>query len=145
MKFFVAVFVTISCYLNGALAMDCNFGTSKNFLDKVIHTCPRPIIDTSDEEYCCLRSDGDVECCNLYQFVGASIIFFLPYIIGFLILSCICSCICCLCCRRSGGRVYRTGPPLGTVTSERIIIVPSTTMHHAVSPVAYNSSVPLMK
>lgn len=51
--------------------MDCTLGTSKNEIDKFIHTCPRPIIDSSDEEYCCYGHDGDVKCCNLYQFVGA--------------------------------------------------------------------------
>ncbi|XP_054277894.1 uncharacterized protein LOC128996533 isoform X2 [Macrosteles quadrilineatus] len=106
-----------------AQAMDCSLGTSKNVIEQLIRTCPRPLIDSEQESYCCWSPSGDrVTCCNLTDFVFNSISIMLPLIIIGLVVSFIVSCVCCLCCpcccfyrKRSGGRVIRQGPMLVTV------------------------------
>ncbi|XP_054277895.1 uncharacterized protein LOC128996533 isoform X3 [Macrosteles quadrilineatus] len=94
-----------------AQAMDCSLGTSKNVIEQLIRTCPRPLIDSEQESYCCWSPSGDrVTCCNLTDFVFNSISIMLPLIIIGLVVSFIVSCVCCLCCpcccfyrKRSGG------------------------------------------
>uniref|UniRef100_A0A1B6DM20 Uncharacterized protein n=1 Tax=Clastoptera arizonana TaxID=38151 RepID=A0A1B6DM20_9HEMI len=92
--------------------MDCNLGTSKNFIDKFIHTCPR-IFDKPSEEYCCytFNTKGEIDsmsCCDLPDFVISAISnVIIPVIIVIVVISLLCTCVCCLCCKRSrGGSKY---------------------------------------
>ncbi|XP_022189869.1 uncharacterized protein LOC111048270 [Nilaparvata lugens] len=111
MKMLLPIFIAIVTIFHGAVGMDCTLGNSKNAVDKFIHTCPRPIIDGRDEEFCCYSYEGDVKCCDLPEFVVASTFLLLPYIIAFLVISFIISCVCCLCCpfcccyKKRSGRV----------------------------------------
>lgn len=116
-KFFALciTFVVVQV-LHGVNGMDCTLGTSKNVFDKFINSCPRVLIDSPEEEYCCVNAEGEVHCCNIYEFAVTSLTILIPLIIGILIISFIISCICCLCCpfccmykRRSGGRVLQPG------------------------------------
>uniref|UniRef100_A0A1B6DJ44 Uncharacterized protein n=1 Tax=Clastoptera arizonana TaxID=38151 RepID=A0A1B6DJ44_9HEMI len=100
----------VTCMLNKlySTGMDCNLGTSKNFIDKFIHTCPR-IFDKPSEEYCCytFNTKGEIDsmsCCDLPDFVISAISnVIIPVIIVIVVISLLCTCVCCLCCKRSRG------------------------------------------
>ncbi|XP_046484528.1 protein shisa-5 isoform X1 [Neodiprion pinetum] len=113
-RFAVSIVVVI-CLVSVAYGMDCTLGTSDNFIDKFVNSCPRPLIDPSENSYCCPRVDGTVYCCDWAEFTmrtGLGII--VPVVIAVvviisLIVFCI-SCLCCACCpwyrRRHRGTIY---------------------------------------
>uniref|UniRef100_A0A4P6D828 Uncharacterized protein n=2 Tax=Rhodnius prolixus TaxID=13249 RepID=A0A4P6D828_RHOPR len=92
-------------------AMDCSFGQSNNFIEKVVNECPR-LIDSADKKYCCPDSEGSFYCCDLANFLLTGSLIILPIAAILLVVSFIISCICCFCCpfcciyKRRNGRVF---------------------------------------
>ncbi|XP_011866389.1 PREDICTED: uncharacterized protein LOC105561218 [Vollenhovia emeryi] len=93
--------------------MECSFG-NKNFLEKMLTTCPRPLIDPSDNSYCCYdMSTESAYCCDAVEFAKTGFGIIIPVIIAAAIvigiIVCCISCLCCSCCpwyRRRQGTVY---------------------------------------
>lgn len=112
----ISFLLIIFFFSRSTYGMDCNFGNSKNIIDEIVGTCPRPLLDSTDKSYCCIDIKNDkFYCCDAEEFAlktGLGIV--VPAIIAtvvilLLIISCI-SCLCCSCCpwyrRRHRGTVY---------------------------------------
>lgn len=89
-----------------SLAMDCSFGQSRNVVDKVINTCPRPLIDPTDKEFCCMGSDGEFYCCEGASFALFIFIAILIVLVPLMLICCVIGCVWrCICTRRTHQRV----------------------------------------
>ncbi|XP_012280822.1 protein shisa-5 [Orussus abietinus] len=95
--------------------MECQLGHSSNIIERIIKSCPRPILDSSDKEYCCIDIQTEsFYCCNAEEALKTGLGILLPIIIGatiiVLLIGCCISCLCCSWCpwyrRRHRGTVY---------------------------------------
>ncbi|XP_020287997.1 uncharacterized protein LOC109856768 [Pseudomyrmex gracilis] len=144
---FEQTFVLI-CLLSGFVyvsGMDCSFGSSSNFIEKTLKSCPG-ILDSSDESYCCYDWNQHYRCCTLEDFGKNAATVIIPIVIGVLILvgligCCVC-CLCCKCCpwyrRRHQGTVY------GTIRTPIIQVIEQTNLppRYPCSQPAQNQYVP---
>uniref|UniRef100_A0A0C9R491 Shisa4_2 protein n=1 Tax=Fopius arisanus TaxID=64838 RepID=A0A0C9R491_9HYME len=123
--------------------MDCNFGTSSNFLEKSLNTCPG-ILDSSDKAFCCVGTNS-IHCCDAQEFaLSTGVIGVVAIIIAVvgtvsIIIFCI-SCLCCSCCpwyrRRHRGTVYGKvqTPAVITVMQPTTIPTPQAQLYPTVAP-----------
>ncbi|XP_029173991.1 protein shisa-5-like isoform X2 [Nylanderia fulva] len=139
-------FLLICLHAGYVHGMDCSFGQSKNFVDKILKSCPG-ILDSSDKSYCCYDLvDERAYCCDAEEFAvktGLGIV--VPVIIAAaivisLIVCCI-SCLCCSCCpwyrRRHQGTVYGMQAPVVQVIQPPASLPPSYTSQAVPNPYPY--------
>ncbi|XP_014473202.1 PREDICTED: protein shisa-5-like isoform X2 [Dinoponera quadriceps] len=115
MSRFAGALLLLCLHAGFAHGMDCNFGTSKNFIEKTLNSCPG-FLDNPSKSYCCVDIANErTYCCTAEEFAlktGLGIVvpvIIVAAIIISLIVCCI-SCLCCSCCpwyrRRHRGTVY---------------------------------------
>jgi hypothetical protein len=136
----VIALLLIYLHAESIYGMECSFGNN-NFLDKMINSCPRPLIDPSENSYCCYdTSSGSSYCCSAIEFAKTGLGILIPVIIAAaivigLIVCCI-SCLCCSCCpwyRRRQGTVYgKVQAPVVQVIQPQANIPPNYTNQPAV-------------
>lgn len=78
-----------------AFGMDCSWGKSENVLEKIAYSCPRMLLDSSDEKYCCPNNDGGFKCCDLQNFIFHWLLMVWPIILLVLLVLAVLSCVCC--------------------------------------------------
>ncbi|XP_015436687.1 PREDICTED: uncharacterized protein LOC107192025 [Dufourea novaeangliae] len=91
--------------------MECSLGP-KNFLEKVIDSCPT-IFDTSDKSFCCFNIENNkTYCCDATEFAMLSswvlITVIVVVVIVLLLVGFCVSCLCCVFCRRHRRRYQGT-------------------------------------
>ncbi|KAK2581596.1 hypothetical protein KPH14_002103 [Odynerus spinipes] len=113
---YAIVLLTISCLCTSfAYGMECTYKEDKNYIEKMITSCPTLWTDSS-KSYCCYDLPNEsYYCCTQEEFavkMGLGIIVPVVITAGIVVSSIIC-CICCLfcsCCpwyrRRHRGTVY---------------------------------------
>lgn len=113
---YAIVLLTISCLCTGfAYGMDCTFKENKNYLEKMISSCPTIWGDQS-KSYCCYDVPNEnYYCCTEEEFavkMGLGLIVPVVIAVGFVVSSiivCI-TCLFCSCCpwyrRRHRGTIY---------------------------------------
>uniref|UniRef100_A0A8D8UND9 Uncharacterized protein n=1 Tax=Cacopsylla melanoneura TaxID=428564 RepID=A0A8D8UND9_9HEMI len=62
--------VVLLSSFNSAQGMNCEPFQSQNFLERLAYNCPRPLIDSASQSYCCYRGSGEPYCCTFLEMIG---------------------------------------------------------------------------
>jgi len=137
----LAVALLLIClHTTSIYGMECSYGSDKNIFEKMFNNCPRPLVDPSENSFCCYDYSAEsYYCCSAAEFAQTGFGIIIPVTIAAAIvvtvIVCCISCLCCSCCpwyRRRQGTVYgKVQAPIVQVIQPQPNIPPSYTSQPA--------------